>query len=38
MTPMSGLTHHPERGVVYVGPSLTSSLLKIAAALAAASR
>jgi ABC-type Fe2+-enterobactin transport system substrate-binding protein len=35
---MSTLTHHPDRGVVYVSPSLTASLLKIAAALAAASR
>jgi hypothetical protein len=38
MTHMSPLTHHPDRGVVYVGPSLRSSLLKIAVALAAASR
>ena len=29
---MSSLTHHPDRGVVYVGPSLSSSLLKVAAA------
>ena len=36
MTPMSSLTHHPDRGVVYVGPSLSSSLLKLALALAAA--
>jgi len=33
---MSSLTHHPDRGVVYVGPSLSSSLLKLALALAAA--
>jgi hypothetical protein len=38
MTPMSGSSHHPDRGVVYVGPSLTSSLVKAALALAAASR
>jgi hypothetical protein len=35
---MSGFRHHPDRGIVYVGPSLTSSLLKFAAALAAQSR
>jgi hypothetical protein len=35
---MSSLTHHPDRGVVYVGPSLGSSLLRFAVALAAASR
>jgi hypothetical protein len=35
---MSGLSHHPDRGVVYVGPSLTSSLVKVALALAAQSR
>jgi len=35
---MSTLTHHPDRGVVYVGPSLRSSLLKIVVALAAAGR
>ncbi len=38
MTPMSTLSHHPDRGVVYVGPSLSSSLLRFAVALAAASR
>jgi hypothetical protein len=35
---MSTLTHHPDRGVVYVGPSLSRSLLKFTVALAAASR
>jgi len=35
---MSTLTHHPDRGVIYVGPSLGRSLLKFAVALAAASR
>jgi hypothetical protein len=35
---MSSLTHHPDRGVVYFGPSLSSSLLRFAVALAAASR
>ena len=35
---MSGLKNHEDAGVVYVGPSLTSSLLKFAVALTAASR
>ncbi len=38
MTHMSSLTHHSDRGVIYVGPSLGSSLLRFAVALAAAGR
>jgi hypothetical protein len=35
---MSGLSNHPDAGVVYVGPSLSSSLLRFALALASAGR
>jgi hypothetical protein len=35
---MSRSTHHPDAGVVYVGPSLTTSLVRVALALAAAGR
>jgi hypothetical protein len=35
---MSTSTNHPDLGVIYVGPSLGSSLLRFAVALAAASR
>jgi len=35
---MSRSTHHPDAGVVYVGPSLTSSLVRFALALAVSGR
>jgi hypothetical protein len=35
---MAGSTHHPDAGVVYVGPSLTSSLVRFAVALAVGAR